>query len=213
MTKRIILSFVLVAFIAALFTVPAFASSIRSSSESSFRYSGDVRHEREFDFRGFAGRSRFLVEGFGEAQGSQDTLTKIASGRSGVNIDSSFNVATDPRAGFDDQMRLSSAVQLNSGGSSVQAFTGIKPYPGETGYQRQTAAGGAVYGGSGYLNYDNQFGTTGGVTVRDLLIDDRGVSGAYIKEEMRVEGYAEVWESMSVSGSDTKTGWWDINSQ
>ncbi len=212
MTKRIILSFVLVVFIAALFTVPAFASSIITHSESSFRLGGDVSQEREFRFTGLPGRSRYMVQGVGEARGNQDINTKRTTGRAGVNIDSSFNVATDSRAPAGGEMKLANSISLSSGGSSVKAFTGVMPYPGQTGYNRQTAAAGAVYGGGGaYLMYDNQFGTTGGLTVRELEIDDMDNSGAYIKESMRVDGYADVWESFEVNGSGAKTGWWDIN--
>ncbi len=213
MTKRIIISFVLVAFTAALFAVPTIASSIGSVSESSFRFSGDISHDRDFRFTGLPGRSRYMVEGLGEAQGQQDVVTKRAAGRAGLNIDSSFNVATDRRAGVDEHLRIANSLSLSTSGASLKAFTGVMPYPGQSGYVRTTSAAGAVYGNAGYLNYDNQFGTTGGVTVRELEIDDMGNSGAYLKESMRVEGYAEVWESFETRGSNAKTGWWDIGSQ
>jgi len=103
---------------------------------------------------------------------------------------------------------ISSAISLDDGGD---IFIGLSMDPGESGYIKQ---GVYTYSesmitpgqeGDYYLKINNRFKNTGGRTQRDLTIED------YIVDNMKVEGYAEVWETTEIKRGDTKTGWWDPN--
>jgi hypothetical protein len=114
----------------------------------------------------------------------------------------SFNVLRQ------QNVNIATYVDLDDGG---ELFTRISMDPGESGYIKQ---GVYTYSenmmtpgqeGDYYLKINNRFKNTGGTTVRNLDIPD------YIEDNMRVIGYAEVWETTEIKRGDTKTGWWDPN--
>jgi len=120
-----------------------------------------------------------------------------ASTKASFNVYRELNVA------------ISSTISLDDGGD---IFIGLNMDPGETGYIKQGVytyseqyTDADNYEGDYYLKINNRFKNTGGRTQRDLTIED------YIVDNMKVEGYAEVWETTEIKRGDTKTGWWDPN--
>lgn len=103
---------------------------------------------------------------------------------------------------------IASSINLQEG---AELFVGIRMNPGESGHIKQGVYtySEVPYDGSEvgdfYLKIDNRIKNTGGQTRRDLNID------GYIKDEMRVDGYAEVWETTTLRRGNSKTGWWDPN--
>ncbi|HED24511.1 MAG TPA: hypothetical protein ENN91_05240 [Firmicutes bacterium] len=97
-------------------------------------------------------------------------------------------------------VRLLSLISLPSHGA--KSNVGVEMDPGESGTIQQE-----VYSASGpegkYLEINNRFTNTGGVTKRELVVD------GFINEKMRVDGYAEVWDSTEVRSGTMKTGFWD----
>ncbi len=103
---------------------------------------------------------------------------------------------------------IASSINLKEG---AELFVGIRMNPGESGYIKQ-----GVYTyeekmyddtqeGDFFLKIDNRIKNTGGQTRRDLKID------GYIDDKMKVDGYAEVWETTTLKRGNSKTGWWDPN--
>ncbi|MDY6827658.1 MAG: hypothetical protein SVV67_10960 [Bacillota bacterium] len=97
-------------------------------------------------------------------------------------------------------VRLISLISLP--GHNAKSNVGVEMDPGESGSIKQE-----VYSAEGpdgkYLEMNNRFSNTGGVTKRELVVD------GFINEKMRVDGYAEVWDSTEVRSGSMKTGFWD----
>ena len=72
---------------------------------------------------------------------------------------------------------------------------------GESGYIRQTVSTSKTSDGE-YLNINNSFGNTGGTTKREMEVK------GFISDNMHVEGYANVWETTTVSSGSAGAGWW-----
>ncbi|OPL11100.1 MAG: hypothetical protein AVO34_03125 [Firmicutes bacterium ML8_F2] len=92
--------------------------------------------------------------------------------------------------------------QISLPGHNAKSNVGVEMDPGESGSIKQE-----VYSAEGpdgkYLEMNNRFTNTGGVTKRELVVD------GFINEQMRVDGYAEVWDSTEVRSGSMKTGFWD----
>ncbi|MDW7740144.1 MAG: hypothetical protein SCJ97_08840 [Bacillota bacterium] len=200
MKKSIIITSLLVLIlIAAMALTSLAANSEYTLTRTGFFYRGDVFHEKTVEVSPF--KSSYQVAGVGTAQGSHEIRTKDTDGLFTANLSAQFYGATAPNAGLNRNMRI---LTSNTMGSDHTVNTGVEMDPGEEGYIKQTIAYSQDDGGE-YVKIDNHYGNTGGVTKNEIAID------GYLNERMRVDGYAEVWQSTTVDKGGTKTGWWDIN--
>ena len=202
MKKRIIFTILIVLYIVFVFAMPALAAVYKYTG-TSFFFIGDIFYEKEIkDFDG--GQIDFRIEGKGTAQGSHDVHSvKIVDinqmlVEKKLNLDAQVSGTTAFDALDDHRMTLFNSVETDLLAISI----GVRMKPNETGSIQQSVAEKTDSDGK-YLKVENQFKNTGGVTARDLEIK------GYITETIRVDGYAEVWESAKVSNGKTKTGWWD----
>ncbi len=202
MKKRVFFAVILTVLFILVFTLPALAAVYKFTG-TSFRYIGDVFHEKEIDFTG--GGISFQVMGRGEVSGTHYVHTSAAAEVYGkrsqklVNLSASFHGTTALDAAENEQMRIISEIDL---GDRALILTGVEMNPGESGYIKQSAAS-SVGSEGDYFKVTNQFGNTGGTTKRVLEV------GNFVTERMSVEGSAEVWESTTKRSGTAITGFWD----
>ena len=104
--------------------------------------------------------------------------------------------------------------QINTTNTIIQANinVGVEMYPGESGYIEQSVITNARDDGE-YLRSTNRIGNTGGVTAKDIEIKanwgiSNGSASNIMSEQMRVEGYAELWETTEVRSGNARGGGW-----
>ncbi len=199
MKKRLIIAVALTFLLVMVMSVPALASYYWFSG-TSFRYIGDIFHEREFEF--FGGKGIFQIMGEGMVTGSHDVsaVEEVYSGT--TNIEAYFTGYTFTDASPDKFVRILSTI--DSQAARTTNNVGVEMGRGEEGYIRQTFDHNQTEDGN-YMKLTNRFGNTGGTTKRQMEV------GRFVTDRMRVDGYAEVWDTTVVRRGNAKTGWWDIN--
>ena len=193
------------------FTVPAFASGYRYTS-TSFRFIGDILYQRIVETGEGSDKFSILVTGEGDVRGRQ----QIEISRSPVDVvygKDSYDViqmatylagTTSPTATADKKLRMISEIDLRQAHRSLLQ-TGVEMDPGETGYIDQNVTSSVSPGeGNQFLNIDNRFGNTGGSTRKNLEVT------GFVSEQLRVDGYAEVTERVTIRQGKPKSGWWNM---
>jgi hypothetical protein len=201
MKKKLFVTIAVTGLAFLIFSMPAVAAVYKYTG-SSFRYVGNVFHEKEISFTG--GSVGFQVTGQGMAQGSHDLHSASDSVYEGewfnkVNVAIRFTGATAADALDDQRMRILSMMNISQ---TALVQVGVEMEQGESGYINQNAASIKSSDGS-YTKIENHFGNTGGITRRNTEFK------GFMNESMSVEGYAEVWESTTVRSGSAMTGWWD----
>ena len=105
--------------------------------------------------------------------------------------------------------------QINTTNTRIQANinVGVEMYPGESGYIEQSVITNARNDGE-YFRSTNRIGNTGGVTAKDIEVKvnwgtaNGTGSTSIMSEQMRVEGYAELWETTEVRSGNARGGGW-----
>ena len=205
--KRVFITVALIVLVLFIFSIPALAAVYRYSG-TYFRYVGDIFHERVIDFDG--GRAGFQISGEGSVSGSQgvstvrydDTYTSAGDEVYSTAAHLTLNLygTTAANAPVDKKLRLISGLEVNIA-AKTEVVTGVEMDPGESGYIKQTVSTSAGADGE-FLNVTNNFGNTGGTTKRNMEVD------GFIKDNMTVVGYADVWETTTVRDRNATSGWW-----
>jgi hypothetical protein len=179
-------------------------------SSMHFRYIGDIFHERTVNFELHGGSAFFLIEGKGSASGSH-YITEVEYKKrhaaaevyriTALSLQSYMTGTTALDAAEDEKLLIMSVIKLPKQG--VEMSTGVEMNPGETGFISHDIISSQSSQGS-YLKMTNHFGNTGGTTKRILEIP------GYLKDQMRVDGYAEVWDTTEMRDGKHKSGFWDM---
>lgn len=101
-----------------------------------------------------------------------------------------------------ENVRIISTLNLSSTSPTASTNIGVAMDPGQSGYIRESVAAISNSDGS-HLRIDSQYGNTGGTTRREMEVK------GFMSESLRVEGYAEVWESTEVRSGTARTGFWN----
>jgi hypothetical protein len=206
--KKILIAAIVVLFLILNVSVPVFASAYRYTS-THFRYIGEIYHEKTINFEHHVGSAFFWVTGKGSASGSH-AVQEVKFDRSpaasvyrdtAVNIQVYMQGTTALDASNEELLLLMSMIELAT--QKVKMYTGVQMDPGETGFINQDVVSSVSSEGS-YLRMQNHFGNTGGTTKRLLEIP------GYIDEQIRVDGYAEVWDFTEMYDGKHKSGFWDM---
>lgn len=194
----------LILLVLVVLSLPALAAVYRYSG-THFRYIGDVFHERVVEFDN--GQAGFQVSGQGTVSGSHEVTTvrydEIATDdvyRSAAELSLYLYGTTAPNAPADQKLRIISGLEVNIS-AKTDIVTGVEMDPGESGYIKQTVSTSTNSDGE-YMRVNNNFGNTGGSTRRNMEV--RG----FISDTMRVDGYAEVWETTTVRDGNASAGWY-----
>lgn len=208
MNKRVLLTVFVVITVIMIISGPVLASVYRYTS-TSFRYIGDMFHEREILFDGPSTDARYVfqVSGRGFARGTQDTHHVVREVYDGVDelivIFSRFEGTTDINAALDEHVLIITTLDIQPQNIRATLNTGVEMDPGESGYIDQHIVSKTNPDGE-YLRMVNQFGNTGGRTAREMEVEN------YMYDALVVDGYAEVYEWTEVKSGDTRrTGWWN----
>ncbi len=204
--KRIIIISVATLTVLFVFSIPALAAYRYSATH--FRYIGDIFHERTIEF--FGGEAGFQISGQGTVSGSQEVTTVRYDGsparhvydQTAANLSLNLYGTTDPQADDENKLRMLSGLTVDVG-TKTDVFTGVEMDPGESGYIKQTVSTTNSIDGE-YMRVNNNFGNTGGTTKRNMEVE------GFISDTMRVDGYAEVWETTTVRDGNATSGWWSI---
>jgi len=103
--------------------------------------------------------------------------------------------------------------QIKTTNTRIQADinVGVEMYPGESGYIEQSVITNARDEGE-YLRSTNRISNTGGVTAKDIEVKVNWGTGtgltSIMSEQMRVDGYAELWETTEVRSGNARGGGW-----
>jgi hypothetical protein len=196
----------------ALAITPAPKDDVKKYNYSSmhFRYIGDIFHERTVNFQLHGGSAYFLTEGKGSASGSHYVTDVEFEKRNpasevyritALSLQAYMTGTTALDAAEDEKLLIMSVINLPK--QDVEMSTGVEMDPGETGFiKHDIMSSQSTYGD--YLKMTNHFGNTGGTTKRVLEIT------GYLKDQMRVDGYAEVWDTTEMSDGKHKSGFWDM---
>jgi hypothetical protein len=211
MRKRVVLTVVITLLVLLIFSVPALAA-VYQYTFTGFRYIGDIFHQREVEIDGGPDNFRFIIRGEGSVVGTHEVhaSTSPADEVYGpksfdkVNMSAYFVGTTALNAAVDKKLLLISEIDLYKKHRAVSR-TGVEMDPGETGYIKQFVSSNIGNGGKDeHLSMMNIFGNSGGTTKRILEVD------GFVSDTMRVDGYAEVYETTEISNGKAKSGWWDI---
>ncbi len=179
-------------------------------SSMHFRYIGDIFHERKIDFKLHGGGAYFLIEGIGSSSGSH-YVTEVEFKKrnpaaevyriTALGLQAYMTGTTALDAAEDEKLLIMSVIKLPK--QRVEMSTGVEMNPGETGFiSHDIVSSQSSYGN--YLKMTNHFGNTGGTTKRILEIP------GYLKDQIRVDGYAEVWDTTEIRDGKHKSGFWDL---
>lgn len=211
MKKNILITAIVTMLVLLIFAMPAMAEVSRYRYSSlHFRYIGDIFHQRTIDFQLHGGEAFFSIEGKGSASGSHyvteveykkrspaDQVYRITA----LSLQAYMTGTTALDAAENEKLLIMSVIRLPE--QRVEMSTGVEMDPGETGFiKHDIMSSQSSYGN--YLKMTNHFGNTGGTTKRILEIP------GYLKDQMRVDGYAEVWDTTEMRDGDHKSGFWDI---
>ncbi len=205
MKKRVLFAAAMTALVLLVFAIPALAA-VSQYTAVGFKYIGDVFHEKEVTFSG--GSINFQVSGVGDVSGNHSVRTSASAAvyegdpaYETVNLAARFEGTTALDAAEGEYMRILSTVDLRN---RALVQTGVEMNPGESGYIRQWAS--STTGSDGdYLKVTNHFGNTGGTTKRNTEVK------GFMTDTMRVDGYAEVWETTTRRSGTARTGFYDLN--
>ncbi len=205
MKKRIFITAISILLILLIFSMPALAAVYRYTS-TSFRYIGDILHQKVVEFDG--GSAAFQISGEGEVAGRHDVQTIRYDGSTAEDVyDAHINITayiigtTALNAAADNKLRILSEIELTK--QEVVLLTGVEMDPGETGFIRHDVVSSINSEGGDYLWMQNHFGNTGGTTKRKLEVE------GFITETMRVDGYAEVWDTTEIYDGENRSGFWN----
>ncbi|MFU8795606.1 MAG: hypothetical protein ACNA7Z_09555, partial [Dethiobacteria bacterium] len=202
--RRVLITVTLTLLVLFFLSIPALAAVYRYTG-THFRYIGDIFHEKVVDFDN--GRAGFQVSGEGSVSGSHQVTTVRYDDapvdgvyREAAELALYLYGTTSPNAAADKKLRMISGLQVNIS-AKTDVVTGVEMDPGESGYIKQTVSTSSSPDGE-YMQVNNNFGNTGGTTVREMEVK------GFISDNMRVEGYAEVWETTTVRDGKASAGWW-----
>jgi len=209
--KRLFITAIVTIMVLLILAMPAMAEVNRYRySSMHFRYIGDIFHERTIDFELHGGGAYFSIEGKGSASGSHYATEVEYKKRNpaaevyritALSLEAYMTGTTALDAAEDEKMLIMSVIKLPKQG--VEMSTGVEMDPGETGFiSHDILSSQSSYGN--YLKMTNHFGNTGGTTKRILEIP------GYLKDQMRVDGYAEVWDTTEMRDGKHKSGFWDM---
>jgi hypothetical protein len=211
--KKFLLTAIVTLLIMLIFAMPVLAavSNYRYSSMH-FRYIGDIFHQRTIDFMIEGGGAFFSVEGKGSASGSH-YVTEVEYQKrnpaeevyriTALNLQAYLTGTTALDAAEEEKLLIMSVINLADRGFDVEMSTGVQMDPGETGFINHDIVSSQSSEGK-YLKMTNHFGNTGGTTKRILEIP------GYLKDQMRVDGYAEVWDTTEMYDGKHRSGFWDM---
>lgn len=211
MKRRILITAIVTILVLLIFAMPAMAQVSRYRySSMHFRYIGDIFHERTIDFQLHGGAAFFSINGKGSASGSH-YITEVEYKKrnpaeevyriTALSLQAYMTGTTALDAAEDEKLLIMSVIELPKQG--VEMATGVQMDPGETGFiSHDIISSQSSYGD--YLKMTNHFGNTGGTTKRILEIP------GYLKDQMRVDGYAEVWDTTELRDGKHKSGFWDM---
>ena len=188
-----------------VFSLPAFAVMYRYSG-TYFKYVGDIFHQRVVDFDG--GKAGFQITGQGEVSGSHEVTSVRYEGSaaeqvydaSAANLSLYLYGTTAKNAPSDKKVKMIAGLTVN-GKAKTDVTTGVEMNQGESGYIKQSVVT-DTSGNGEYLNVTNNFGNTGGITKRNMEVK------GFLNDTMSVNGYADVYETTTVSDGKTSSGWW-----
>ncbi len=211
MTKKVFITAMVVLVVFMIIAVPAVAEVNRYRfSSMHFRYIGDIFHERTIDFELHGGGAYFLIEGKGSSSGSQ-FVTEVEYGNrnpsaevyriTALSLQAYMTGTTALNAPEEDELLIMSVIELPKQG--VEMSTGVEMDPGETGFISHDIVSSQSSDGN-YLQMTNHFGNTGGTTKRILEIP------GLLRDQMRVDGYAKVWDTTEIRDGKHKSGFWDM---
>ncbi len=211
MNKKVLITAIVTLLIILIFAMPVTAAVSRYRySSMHFRYIGDIFHERTINFDLHGGSAFFGVYGKGSASGSQYVNEVEYQKRNpaaevyritALTLQAYMTGTTALDAAEDEKLLIMSVIKLPAQG--VEMSTGVQMDPGETGFINHDIISSQSSEGK-YLKMTNHFGNTGGTTKRLLEIP------GYLKDQMRVDGYAEVWDTTEMRDGKHKSGFWDM---
>ena len=211
MKKKIFVTAIVTIFVLLIFAMPAMAEVNRYRySSMHFKYIGDIIHERTYDFKLHGGSAFFSVEGRGSASGSL-FVTEVNYNKpkldaelfrvTALSIQAYITGTTALDALEEEKMLIMSVIKLPQ--QRLEMSTGVEMDPGETGFISHDILSSQRSDGN-YLKVTNHFGNSGGTTKR--ILDIHG----YLKDQMRVDGYAEVWDTTEMRDGKHRSGFWDM---
>jgi hypothetical protein len=209
--KKFLITAIVTLLIILIFAMPAMAAVSRYRySSMHFRYIGDIIHEKTINFNLHGGSAFFAIYGKGSASGSQ-YVTEVEYQKrnpaaevyriTALTLQAYMTGTTALDAAEDEKLLIMSVIELPA--QDVEMSTGVQMDPGETGFINHDIISSQSSEGK-YLKMTNHFGNTGGTTKRLLEIP------GYLKDQMRVDGYAEVWDTTEMIDGKHKSGFWDM---
>jgi len=163
-----------------------------------FDESGLVEYDHEYKYSG--GKLHLVATGIGRAGGGLEVFYGESPVRLSFRSSESHLAYTDPGAGPEEYMNMVASLEAKNAG---KARTEVEPKPGETSHIKQFIATNKDEVGT-YVVYENKVNT--GDSITDIQYEISGVSST-----IRVDGHADVKESVVRDSGGSGTGWWDLD--